>query len=72
MSDTVKLRIWSEVANTRDSFDEEVVDTGISRTDWDAMPEDEKREVGEEWFDGHIENRISGGWEPVEVEGGEG
>jgi hypothetical protein len=68
VSDTVKLKLYSEIMGrgSLDSFQEEVVDTEIARDAWEAMSEEERTAVGDEWWKGHVETRIQGGWAVVE------
>ncbi|MGR6921164.1 DUF7167 family protein [[Actinomadura] parvosata] len=59
MSDTVKLKLYSEIMGRggANSVEEEVVDTEIPRASWEAMSEEERTAVGDEWWKGHVETR---------------
>lgn len=63
MSDTVKLRLYSEISDIAGSGDELIVDTKISRDEWDAMTQEERDKVGDQHWTGYIDNRVVGGWD---------
>ncbi|TYB71219.1 hypothetical protein FXF51_01925 [Nonomuraea sp. PA05] len=70
MSDTVKFRVWSEIRDIRNSYDEEITDSEISVADWAAMTQAERDELGERIYQEYVENRVGGAAQPVEPTGG--
>lgn len=65
MSDNVHLRVGMAVNYIANSKTECVVDSGISRAEWDAMSEEERQEVLAEFAEGEIENHVET-WAEVE------
>ena len=65
MSDNVQIRVGMSVNYISASKTEVVVDSGISRADWDAMSEEARQEVLSEFAEGEIENHVEA-WAEVE------
>lgn len=64
--ETVKLKVnvgmWTSVR----SRTEDVIDTGETREDWDAMTEAEREKFGNELYGEWLATVTDGGWEVVE------
>lgn len=58
MSDNVQLRVGMSVNYIANSQTECVMDSGISRADWNAMSEEERQEVLSEFAEGEIANHV--------------
>jgi hypothetical protein len=64
--DTVKLNVGIEVGYIANSTRECIVDTKIPRSKWDAMPQEERDKICEEYAQGEIDDNISAWANPVE------
>lgn len=58
MSDTVKLEVGMAVSYIADSTNESLIDTGISRAEWDAMSEKERKEILNDYAAAEIEKHV--------------
>jgi hypothetical protein len=63
---TVKLNVGMQVGYIANSTREYVVDTGITRSEWDAMPEDERNQIRDDYAQGAIDETVSAWAELVE------
>lgn len=57
--ETVKLRVGIEVGYIANSSREYVIDTEIPRSKWDAMTQEERDKVCEEYAQGEIDDTVS-------------
>lgn len=58
MSDTVKLRVGMEVNYIAGSTQEDVVDTGITRSEWNAMTEEQRDKIREDYAEIEVSNHV--------------
>lgn len=63
---TVKLNVGIQVGYIANSTREYEVDTKIPRSEWDAMTEDERDKICEEYAQGEIDDTVSAWANPVE------
>jgi hypothetical protein len=63
---TIKLNVGIEVGYIANSTREYVADTGIPRSHWDAMTQDERDEICEQYAQGEIDDTVSAWASPVE------
>jgi hypothetical protein len=63
---TVKLNVGMQVGYIANSTREVEVDTEIPRSKWDAMTQEERDKICEEFCDGEIGEQVSAWAEPIE------
>lgn len=63
---TVKLNVGMQVSYIAGSTQECEVDTEIPRSKWDAMTQDERDKICEEYAQGEIDDHVSAWANPVE------
>lgn len=66
MSDTVKIRVGMGVHYIAGSNQENVVDSGIPRAEWDAMPEEDRQQILDGLMDTEIANNVDVWAHPAE------
>lgn len=66
MSDTVKIKVSMSVGYAIGTDYDEVIDTEISRAEWDAMTSEEREKFCEETYEEWVWQQIDGGWDVVE------
>lgn len=68
MSDdeTVKVKVGMAVNYVKDSTREDEVDTGYTRTEWDAMSNEERDEAMQPHIDEHVADHLEAWWTEVE------
>lgn len=64
--ETVKVVIGMSVNYAIDSECEETVDTGYTRAEWDALPEDKRDEEMRAYVEGHVSNHLDSWWREAE------
>jgi hypothetical protein len=63
---TVKLNVGMQVGYIANSTREDVIDTKIPRSEWEAMTPEEQNKVCEEYAQGAIDDTVSAWAEPID------
>lgn len=63
--DTVKITVIWEAAS-QGASEEDVLDTELTREEWDALSEDEREALGQEMLADWRDNLVQSGWSVVE------
>lgn len=67
MNDKVKIRVGMEVNYIAGSTQESVVETEFTRAEWDAMSEEEREKILEDWAETEVSNHVNA-WAIVDDE----
>lgn len=63
---TVKLNVGMQVGYIANSTRECEVDTGIPRSEWDAMTQEKRDEICNEYAQGEVDDAVSAWAEPID------
>lgn len=64
--ETVKIRVGMSVNYAIGTDNEEEIDTGYTRAEWDALDEKERDEEMCQYVDEHVSNHLDSWWNEVE------
>ena len=64
--ETVKIRVGMNVNYAIGTTNEEEIDTGYTRAEWDALSEKDRDEEMRAYVDEHVANHLDSWWTEVE------